>query len=175
MVDTNNTLQSNSNQPWLVQFEATSTGRVVDYYDFLEGNLTDASRLKKFFMTTTLPDVFTDIHEFCQNIDPSLQILIDSPNSFVTTKLTASLAGNSFLIHCGRKWIRSRWFPFGAEFGRNYDLLVYAESSDSDFLFELKRQLQSRYNSTEYSVTTGATVSSSTPSRKSDSELDWLS
>lgn len=134
----------------LLRIRATKTGLVVDYRKFLEGKVVPASRILKGFMTTTLPDVMTDIQELCFQRQPETEIEIGVPNSFVTANLVVAYRSQEFRVICGRTLVRGLLNPFAAEFGKNYDILTYIESDLKEFHDELRSVLETKYECSSF-------------------------
>ncbi|MCF6312067.1 MAG: hypothetical protein L3J39_06420 [Verrucomicrobiales bacterium] len=129
----------------LLHSRATKTGLIVDHRKFLEGEVVPASRILKGFMTTTLPNVMTDIQEYCFQKRLDTEIEIGVPNSFVTANLVVAYRSQSFRVICGRSVVRSLWNPFAAEFGKNYDVMTFIESDMKKFHDELRSLLTTKY------------------------------
>lgn len=129
----------------LLLVRATATGRVVDQKAFLKGEVVDASRILRGFMTTTLPNVMTDIHFLCLSQDPNTEIVLGVPNTFTTANLVVAYDGEEFRVICGRFLARGTWNVFAAEFGKNYDVLVHIETELTDFRDRLRDHLQETY------------------------------
>jgi hypothetical protein len=128
--------------------QATSTGRVVSYSQLKNGVLRDASRLGSLFMTTTLPNVITDILHLAESFDKGYRIETVIPNSPTTASLDLSISGNGFNVLCARRLVRG-WFPlnpFAAEFGGNYDVVVTINADDQAAHDRIVDMLKSKYS-----------------------------
>jgi hypothetical protein len=109
-----------------MRVRATGSGRIVGWSELQEGRLVDASRFGRFFFTTTLTNVITDLCALAESLDSDYQLVTLVPNGPTTASLDLKLVGSGFEIICARRLVRG-WFPlnpFAAEFGSNYDVVV---------------------------------------------------
>ena len=131
-----------------LRVRATGTGRVVDWAALKNGYLVDRSVYSG--MTTTLPDVITDLYETAGRLDAAFQVHTIVPNGPTRLSLDLRIFGAGFDIVCARRLVRG-WFPLNflaAEFGGNYDVVVtlFAESANIEARF--LRMLTSKYQCT---------------------------
>jgi hypothetical protein len=131
--------------PKILRVRATGTGRIVLWTALKKGRLVDCSRWHG--MTTTLPDVITDLCETAQLLDADFLVNTIVPNGPTSAALDLHIAGVGFDIVCARRLVRGL-FPINflaAEFGGNYDvvvtLLAESEAIETRFL----RMLLSKY------------------------------
>lgn len=99
-------------------------------------------------MTTTLPDVITDILDLAESFDKSYRVKTVIPNSLTTASLDLSITGNGFNVLCSRRLVRG-WFPlnpFAAECGGNYDVVVTINADDQAVHDKIVDMLQSKYS-----------------------------
>jgi hypothetical protein len=129
-----------------MRVRATGSGRVVGWSELKQGKLVDASRLARFFLTTTLTDVITDLCALAESLDPGYRIVMLSPNGFTTASLDLKLVGAGFEIVCSRRLVRgSPINPFVAEFGSNYDVVVTIDGDSAEARCAVVELLRSKY------------------------------
>jgi hypothetical protein len=111
--------------------EAKTTGRVVNWSKFKQGEWVDQSGIG-LTLTTVIPDVIVDVMEKCESLDPSCAVETLFPNGFTTAQFDISIRGNRFEVNCGRRLARGLFplNPIAAEFGSNFDVLVTVSASD---------------------------------------------
>ena len=109
-----------------IHAHATGSGRIVGWKEMKEGQLVDTSRLARFFLTTVLTDVITDLCALAESLDETYRFVTVVPNGPTTASLDVSLLGQGFEISCSRRLVRGLFpfNPFAAEFGSNYDVVV---------------------------------------------------
>lgn len=128
-----------------VLVKATGTGAIVGTQKLMEEEVVNASRIEKKFMTTTLPNVITDLITIAKERDPDTCIELTIPSTFVSADLSIILKGGDFTINCERKLARFFWFPFMAEFGSNYNILVSTNSTSQEFQTIIRSHLEGSY------------------------------
>jgi hypothetical protein len=152
-----------------IRVQATGSGRIVGWSELKEGRLVDASRLARFFFTTTLTDVIADLCDLADSLDEHHRIVMILPNGPTTASLDLSLVGEGFEFICSRRLVRG-WFPlnpFAAEFGSNYDVVVTVNSASDEIQSKVVRFLQAKYPCTM--IMQISATPSATPERMSDS------
>ena len=131
----------------VVRVQATGTGQVVSWFRFLESKLSPASTWERMtFITTVLPNVITDVMDYCKIIDLQYTFRVIHPNGLVSMSFDIMLAGQNFKILCSRRLIRG-WYPlnpFAAEFGSNYDV-IFSITADESFESNLLKMLKNKY------------------------------
>ncbi|MCL2118184.1 MAG: hypothetical protein FWH27_07130 [Planctomycetaceae bacterium] len=131
----------------IIRTQATGTGQVVSYAKFIESKLVPASILRRLTdLVTTIPNVLTDVIDYCKGIDPQYTFRVIIPNSFTSASFDVALAGQDFQILCSRRLIRG-WFPFNplaANFGSNYDV-IFSVMADEAFESNLLKTLKNKY------------------------------
>jgi hypothetical protein len=130
-----------------IRVRATGSGRIVGWRELLHGKLVDTTRLARFFMTTTLTDVITDLCALAESFDRDYRIVMIAPNGPTTACLDLKLSGVGFEIVCSRRLVRG-WFPFNpfaAEFGSNYDVIVTIGGSSAEVEETVLDLLRSTY------------------------------
>ena len=131
----------------IIRTQATGTGQVVSYFKFIDNKLVKASifeRLTDF--VTTIPNVITDVVDFCKKIDPQHTFRVIIPNRPNSMSFDIVLAGQNFQILCSRRLMRG-WFPlnpFAANFGSNYDV-IFSIMADEAFESNLLKMLKNKY------------------------------
>ena len=129
-----------------LRVRATGTGRIVDWAALKNGVMIDRSVFSG--ITTTLPDVITDLCKTAELLDSAFQVHTIVPNGPTRVSLDLRIFGAGFDIVCARRLVRG-WFPLNflaAEFGGNYDVVVtlFAESANIEARF--LRMLTSKYD-----------------------------
>jgi hypothetical protein len=130
-----------------VKVRATGSGRIVGWSEFQRGELVDASRLGRFFLTTTLTDVITDLCSLSESLDPAYRLRVVVPNTFTTAALDVILTADEFEVYCERRLVRG-WFPLNplaAEFGSNYDVTVTINAASNEIKRQFLDLLQLKY------------------------------
>jgi hypothetical protein len=133
-----------------VRVRATGSGRIVGWSEFKRGEIVDASRLGRFFFTTTLTDVITDLCAVAVSLNPDYKIRVVVPNGFTTAALDVVLTADEFEVYCERRLTRG-WFPLNplaAEFGSNYDVTVTINCASDEVKSAFLDSLQSKYTCT---------------------------
>ena len=130
---------------------ATRTGRVVKWAALKRGQLVDASRLGSLFFTTTLPDVITDLIDFCQTRDKNCCVEMIVPNGPTRVSMDLAIVGRDFKVVCSRRLVRGLFplNPLAAEFGGNYDVVVTIESGNQPIQDKIAQMLRSKYSCRE--------------------------
>lgn len=130
---------------------ATGSGRIVGWAELKQGQLVDASRFGRLFLTTTLTDVITDLCALAESLDDGYQIVMIVPNGPTTASFDMKLVGLGFEIVCSRRLVRG-WFPlnpFAAEFGSNYDVVVTVGGDSPMAKSAIVEFLRSKYSCQE--------------------------
>ena len=131
----------------IIRTQATGTGQVVSYSKFIESKLVPASIWGRItFFTTIIPNVITDVIDYCKNIDPQYTFRVIIPNRPNSMSFDIVLAGQNFQILCSRRLMRG-WFPlnpFAANFGSNYDV-IFSIMADEAFESNLLKTLKNKY------------------------------
>ena len=128
-----------------MRVRATKSGRIVGWSELKQGQLVDTSRLARFFLTTTLTDVITDLCALAESLDPSYRIVMLVPNGPTTASLDLKLVGAGFEIVCSRRLVRGWFNPFAAEFGSNYDVIVTISGDSAEAKSAIVEILRSKY------------------------------
>ena len=131
--------------------QANRTGRVVKWAALKRGELIDARRLGSFFFTTTLPDVITDLIEFCHTLDKQCRVETIVPNGPTRVSLDLAIIGSGFKVLCSRRLVRGLFplNPFAAEFGGNYDVVVTIDADNEPTRDKLVDMLRGKYSCRE--------------------------
>lgn len=129
-----------------LRVRAKGTGRVVRWSSLKRGELVTTSRLRSLFMSTTLPDVITDLIDAAEELDPGRAIEVLVPNTPTSASLDLAITGKGFQVICSRRLVRGGFplNPIAAEFGKNYDVVV-SISGSSTILDGLLHLLQGKY------------------------------
>jgi hypothetical protein len=130
-----------------LRVQATGSGRIVGWSELKQGRLVDTSRLARFFFTTTLTDVITDLCALAESLDKGYWIVTVVPNGPTTAALDLALLGTGFEIICSRRLVRGLFplNPFAAEFGANYDVVVTVTASSAEVQSKIVGLLESKY------------------------------
>jgi hypothetical protein len=131
----------------ILRVQATGTGRIVGWSELKQNRLVDANRWLRVGLTTTLPDVITDLLALAQSLDPACRIVTVVPNGPVTASLDVALLGTGFEIMCSRRLVRGLFplNPLAAEFGSNYDVIVTVGAASAEVQSKVLGLLQSKY------------------------------
>ena len=131
----------------VIRVQATGTGQVVSWFRFLEGKLVPPSVWSRYtLLTTIIPDVISDVMNYCQEIDSAYTFRVIIPNGPTSGSFDIVLTGQNFKILCSRRLIRG-WFPlnpFACEFGSNYDV-IFSVMADESFESNLLKTLKDKY------------------------------
>lgn len=125
---------------------ATSSGRVVNWRKFKQGELVTCSRWNTL-LTTVLTDVITDVVDSAKAIDPACTVTPLFPNGFTTAAFDIAIKGKGFQVNCGRRLVRGL-FPFNpiaAEFGSNFDVLVSFTADKPEIEKKIADQIRQKY------------------------------
>gem|GEM_PF-1919007 len=118
----------------VIRAQATGAGQVVSWTGFLKSKLIAPLGWERYIsLTTIIPDVLSDVMNYCNDVDPQYTFRVLVPNGPTSASFDVVLTGNNFKITCSKRLMRG-WFPinlFAAEFGSNYDVIfsIMAEES----------------------------------------------
>ena len=131
----------------IIRAQATGTGQHLSCFRFIQGKVIPASALERcLFLDTIIPDVISDVANYCKKVDPQYTFRVVVPDGFTSCSIDIALKGNNFIISCSQRLIRG-WFPFNffaPAFGSNYDV-IFSIAAEESFETPLLTMLKEKY------------------------------
>ena len=131
-----------------MRVQALGTGRIVNWRALKRGALVETSCFARWWsITTTLPDVITDLCTLAESYDSAYRVVTVVPNGPTCVSLDLALLSGEFEIMCSRRLIRGLfpWNPLAAEFGSNYDVVVTVTAPSAELQSSIVTFLKSKY------------------------------